>query len=62
MSGPEILYTERLVLRRLQSASEIAALLDLWTDPEVTAFIGGPRNREDLQADFDSDTRVAASR
>ena len=54
MSGPEILHTERLVLRRLHSASEIAALLDLWTDPEVTQFMGGPRNREDLQADFEA--------
>lgn len=54
MSGPEILYTERLLLRRLQSASEITALLDLWTDPDVTAFIGGPRNREDLHADFEA--------
>jgi ribosomal-protein-alanine N-acetyltransferase len=54
MSGPEILHTERLVLRRLHSASEIAALLDLWTDPEVTRFMGGPRNREDLQADFEA--------
>jgi ribosomal-protein-alanine N-acetyltransferase len=54
MSGPEILHTERLVLRRLHSASEITALLDLWTDPEVTEFMGGPRNREDLQADFEA--------
>jgi len=54
MSGPEILHTERLVLRRLHSASEIAALLDLWTDPEVTHFMGGPRHREDLQADFEA--------
>ncbi len=52
MGGLEILHTERLVLRRLHSASEIAALLDLWTDPDVTQFMGGPRNREDLQADF----------
>ena len=54
MSGPEILHTERLVLRRLHSTSEIAALLDLWTDPDVTNFMGGPRNREDLQADFEA--------
>lgn len=54
MDGLEILHTERLVLRRLHCASEIVALLDLWTDPEVTQFIGGPRSREDLQADFQS--------
>ena len=45
------LETERLVLRRLQGR-DIPALLNLWTDPEVTFYMGGPRNRQQLEADF----------
>ena len=46
-----ILETERLELRRLQSR-DIPSLLDLWTDPEVTAYMGGPRDRDQLESDF----------
>ena len=46
-----ILETERLELRRLQSR-DIPSLLDLWTDPEVTAHMGGPRDRDQLESDF----------
>jgi ribosomal-protein-alanine N-acetyltransferase len=46
-----ILETERLVLRRIQS-QDIPSLLDLWTDPEVTLHMGGPRDRQHLQSEF----------
>ena len=43
-----ILETERLILR-LQQVADIDALIDLWSDPEVTRFMGGPRERDWLQ-------------
>jgi ribosomal-protein-alanine N-acetyltransferase len=52
MGGAEILHTKRLLLRRLQSASEISALVDLWTDPDVTRYMGGPRHRDQLEANL----------
>ncbi len=48
----EILRTRRLILSRLQSA-HVPALVDLWTDPEVTRFMGGPRRRESLAEDLE---------
>ncbi len=47
-----ILETERLLLRRLQS-SDIEFLTDLWTDPQVTRYLGGPRDRDWLQSVFE---------
>ena len=47
-----ILETERLRLKRLQP-SDVAALVDLWCDPQVTKYMGGPRNRTKLLADFE---------
>ncbi len=44
-----ILETERLILR-LQQVSDIAPLVDLWTDPEVTRYIVGPRDRDWIQS------------
>ena len=56
MSGKEnssiILETERLILRREQ-ATDIAPLVDLWADPEVTRYMGGPRDRDWLQSVFE---------
>lgn len=47
-----ILETERLILRR-QQASDIAPLVDLWADPDVTRYLGGPRDRDWLQSVFE---------
>ncbi|MGA9349190.1 MAG: GNAT family N-acetyltransferase [Anaerolineae bacterium] len=47
-----ILETERLILRR-QRASDIASLTDLWADPKVTRYMGGPRDRDWLQSVFE---------
>ena len=38
-----VLETERLLLRRIRR-SDIEALVDLWSDPRVTAALGGPRD------------------
>ncbi len=48
----EILQTRRLILTRVHSA-HVPALVDLWTDPEVTRFMGGPRERNFLVSEFE---------
>ena len=47
-----ILETERLILR-LQTSSDIEFLVDLWADPQVTRFMGGPRDRNWLRSVFE---------
>jgi RimJ/RimL family protein N-acetyltransferase len=34
-------------------AAHVPALVDLWTDPEVTRFMGGPRERDFLVSEFE---------
>jgi RimJ/RimL family protein N-acetyltransferase len=50
--SPIILETERLILR-YQHREDISFLVDLWTDPEVTRHMGGPRDRDWLQTVFE---------
>jgi len=50
------LETERLLLRPLDVV-DIDALVALWTDPRVTAFLGGPRDPEELRRTFREDLR-----
>jgi len=49
------LETERLRLRPIRS-EDLSALIDLWTDPEVTCYLGGARSipalREALATDL----------
>jgi len=47
-----ILETKRLILR-YQQASDVVFLVDLWADPEVTRYMGGPRDRDWLQSGFE---------
>lgn len=47
-----ILETERLFLRR-QQLDDVSFLVDLWSDPIVTRYVGGPRKREWLQSAFE---------
>jgi [ribosomal protein S5]-alanine N-acetyltransferase len=51
-----ILETERLRLRR-QTADDIPALVALWSDPEVTRHMGGPRERQFLEEEFGKTAR-----
>lgn len=52
MENNSILYeTERLLLRR-QQASDIEFLIDLWADPQLTRYMGGPRDRDWLRGVF----------
>jgi len=49
-----LIETERLRLRDLQVA-DVPALVQLWTDPDVTEFMGGPRNAAELRSIFQED-------
>jgi RimJ/RimL family protein N-acetyltransferase len=48
------LETRRLLLRNTQ-ASDIPELVRMWTDPEVTRFMGGPRDAIQLEKTFAED-------
>ena len=48
----KILETERLILWPVEE-QDIPALVDLWCDPEVTCFMGGPRDPEKLKVIFE---------
>jgi len=48
------LKTERVLIRKIQS-SDIPALVEIWTDPEVTQFMGGPRDKDFLVQTFTED-------
>lgn len=45
---PIRLETERLLLRNMEP-EDLDFFLNLWTDPEVTRYMGGPRKREILE-------------
>ena len=49
-----LLETARLRLRPLRP-SDLTFLVGLWTDPEVTRHMGGPRNPEELARGFTAD-------
>ena len=51
-----ILETERLCLRRVQT-SDVSALVDLWCDPDVTKYLGGPRDRAKFRIFFEEDAK-----
>jgi ribosomal-protein-alanine N-acetyltransferase len=55
--SPIILETERLILR-VQQASDVPALVDLWADPLVTRHLGGPRDRAWLRTEFEATARA----
>ena len=48
------LETKRLLLRAIQ-AEDIHPLVQLWTDPEVTRYMGGPREQAYLEKVFAED-------
>lgn len=47
-----ILETDRMILR-FQQASDVEFLVDLWSNPEVTRCMGGPRDRDTLRSGFE---------
>jgi len=48
------LETQRLVLRDIEE-DDAEALADLWTDPSVTMFMGGPRDYDNMISVFEQD-------
>ncbi len=50
------LETERLILRNT-AIEDIPALVRMWTDPDVTRFMGGPRDPAKLEQAFAEDAR-----
>ncbi|MDQ3865084.1 MAG: GNAT family N-acetyltransferase [Actinomycetota bacterium] len=48
------LTTGRLSIRSPQPG-DVEALVRLWTDPEVTRFMGGPRKYDDVLATLTAD-------
>lgn len=49
--------TPRLLIRALASG-DVPALIALWTDPEVTRHMGGPRDVARLQEVYDEELRL----
>lgn len=43
--------TDRLIIRSMREA-DLGPLAALWTDPEVTHYMGGPRNYEEILKDL----------
>ncbi|GAA3032606.1 GNAT family N-acetyltransferase [Streptosporangium longisporum] len=53
LSATEIL-SERLLLRRTLHEADREGFVELHTDPEVQAYIGGPQPRGDVERRFDA--------
>jgi RimJ/RimL family protein N-acetyltransferase len=53
---PPTIVTERLILREPESKDR-AALIELFTSPEVGTYIGGPRPREEFERSLPEDNR-----
>jgi ribosomal-protein-alanine N-acetyltransferase len=51
-----ILETKRLRLKHLE-ASDVSVLIDLWTDPVVTEYLSGPRDRDKLIPFFEEELK-----
>ena len=51
-----ILNTKRLHLKHLQPL-DVPMLIELWCDPFVTRYMGGPREKSKLKAGFDLDVK-----
>jgi RimJ/RimL family protein N-acetyltransferase len=52
------LETDRLVLRDIEE-DDAEALADLWTDPDVTMFMGGPRDYDNMISVFEQDAAAS---
>ena len=49
--------TKRLHLRSLQS-SDAQALARIWSDPDVTRYMGGPRHQQEIRQSLEEDARA----
>ncbi len=55
---PRRLETPRLLIRRLEPG-DVDALVALWTDPDVTHYLGGPRDPARVRASMEADAAAA---
>ncbi|MFC1866423.1 GNAT family N-acetyltransferase [Chloroflexota bacterium] len=51
------IVTDRLIIRSIQS-TDPASLAEIWIDPDVTYYMGGPRNYEEVLKSFIEDAKV----
>ena len=51
------LETDRLVIRPIQE-TDSSSLADLWSDPDVTYYMGGPRDYKEVLNSFKEDARL----
>jgi ribosomal-protein-alanine N-acetyltransferase len=51
------LETERLYLRSIR-VEDVSTLANLWTNPDVTRFMGGPRNYEEVYTELTKDAHL----
>ncbi|MBM4445426.1 MAG: GNAT family N-acetyltransferase [Chloroflexi bacterium] len=49
--------TDRLIIRSIQEA-DAESLATLWTDPDVTLYMGGPRNYEEVLGSLIEDAQL----
>jgi ribosomal-protein-alanine N-acetyltransferase len=60
MDGPErvatLIETPRLIVRRLLP-QDVSALVAIWTDADVTYYMGGPRDRSRVQDMLEAELR-----
>jgi RimJ/RimL family protein N-acetyltransferase len=52
------LETERYIIRSLK-VKDVTTLAKIWTNPDVTRFMGGPRNYKEVHAQLMKDARLA---
>ena len=57
----EQIETESLLLRPIRAA-DVEALVALWTDPEVTRHLGGPRDPAQLRETFEAEAGAGEAR
>lgn len=54
------LETQRLVIRDLEAA-DVPGLVKLWTDPDATRYMGGPRDEAGLRAALEDDAAAGTT-
>lgn len=59
MEHPVCIETERLLVRPLQ-ASDASHLAGMWSNPDVTRHMGGPRNFDEVREGFEAEARTGS--
>ncbi|MFC2027030.1 GNAT family N-acetyltransferase [Chloroflexota bacterium] len=51
------LETDRLIIRSIQE-TDSESLANLWIDPDITCYMNGPRNYEEILKNFTEDAQI----